>query len=426
MKRTSSYSAALGLAALVGSLAGWIEAARAQTFGIEANNTLMPAAGGMGGTSIAQPQDLTSAINGNPATLTQFHGTQCLFGIAWAEPTVNLTQTSQLPLVGPAVVEPFSAKSEAPGFPCGNIGVTQELTALGAPATFGIGFVTTSGGFVDFRQVPESHGTNTGIAVFSVPVVLGVNVTERLSVGAGMGLGIALFDGPFVEIGGMTPGYGVRGSVGADYRLTERTRLGAYYQTEEAFRFKNAVQFDSLPGTPAEDVHMDLPQNIGFGVANTALADGRLLVAVDVLYKLWNRASMFRAIYDNQWVAQFGAQYTLGRYRLRGGYAWAENPLDPTPDVDVGGVVVPGDLPAVRYTQALLAITSQHRISGGVGVVDLLPGIDFDLMAGGMFYDRQQLGDFTTSSILSYWAGFGLTWRFQRGCCERLPAPQNW
>ena len=135
---------------------------------------------------------------------------------------------------------------------------------------------------------------------------------------------------------------------------------------------------------------MDLPQNIGFGVANTSLADGRLLLAADVLYKLWNRTALFGAIYDSQWVVQVGVQYSTGPYRLRGGYAWAENPLDPTPDLNVGGIVDPAGLPGVRYTQELLAITSQHRISGGIGIVDVLPGIDFDLMAGGMFYDRQQ------------------------------------
>jgi long-chain fatty acid transport protein len=67
-------------------------AAHAQTFGVELHNNLMPAAGGMGGVSIAKPQDLTSGINGNPATLTQFVGTQVMFGGAWTEPTFNMTQ----------------------------------------------------------------------------------------------------------------------------------------------------------------------------------------------------------------------------------------------------------------------------------------------------------------------------------------------
>jgi long-chain fatty acid transport protein len=80
----------------------------------------------------------------------------------------------------------------------------------------------------------------------------------------------------------------------------------------------------------------------------------------------------------------------------------------------------------VRYTQGLLAFTSQHRISGGVGVVDVLPGVDLDVMAGGMFFDEEQLGPFTTTSVLGYWAGLGLTWRFNRGSCERLPVSDRW
>jgi long-chain fatty acid transport protein len=171
---------------------------------------------------------------------------------------------------------------------------------------------------------------------------------------------------------------------------------------------------------------MDLPQNIGLGVANTALMDGCLLVGIDVLYKLWNQAALYDAVYDNQWVVQVGAQYTRGRCRLRVGYAWAQNPIDDTPGNNIGGVIQPGDLAAVRYTQGLLAITSQHRISGGVGIVDVLPGIDMDLMAGGMFRDEEQLGDSTTTSIESYWIGLGLTWRFGRGSCCRLPAPDSW
>lgn len=110
-----------------------------------------------------------------------------------------------------------------------------------------------------------------------------------------------------------------------------------------------------------------------------------------------------------------GAQLTQNRYRFRAGYVWAQNPIDDTPGSNIGGVVQPGDLAAVRYTQGLLAITSQHRISFGVGVVDVLPGIDMDLMAGGMFRDNEQLGDFTSTSIESYWIGVGLTWGFGRG-----------
>lgn len=409
------YALGLVLAGFLG-LAGRV--ADAQTFGVEANNTLMPAAGGMAGTSIARPQDLTSAINGNPAALTQFGGTQFLFGGSWAEPTFHLDQTAPIPVVGPALIDPFSAKSTAPGAPSGNIGVTQELTAYGLPVTLGVGFVTTSGGFVDFRQVPASRGTNSGMTVFSLPMSLGIQMTDRLSIGTSAAMGIAFFDGPFVGASGMTPDYGLRGTLGTDYKLTDCTTIGAYYQTEQSFRFDNGFVLNPGPQQIATDVNMQLPQNIGMGIANTALMDGKMLVAVDVLYKMWNDADLFEAIYDNQWVVQFGTQYTLGKYKLRSGYAWAQNPLDPTPGPSLGGVVEPGGLRAVRYTQGLMGITSQHRLTGGLGIADVLPGVDMDIMAGGMFRDHEQLGDATQTSIVSYWLGAGLTWHFGRGSCD--------
>jgi long-chain fatty acid transport protein len=102
----------MGLRFLVLALAmGSASTARGQSFGVELHNTLMPASGGMGGVSIARPQDLTSALNANPAALTQFRGTQVLFSGGWAEPTFNLTQTSNIPVISAdPLVEPFSAK----------------------------------------------------------------------------------------------------------------------------------------------------------------------------------------------------------------------------------------------------------------------------------------------------------------------------
>jgi long-chain fatty acid transport protein len=407
--------------------AGWLFAAplaHAQTFGVELHNTVMPAAGGMGGVSIAQPQDLTSAVNGNPAALTQFRGTQFLFGGAWVEPTFNLTQTQNIPPVGPLIIGTFTdAKSTAPGTPAGNIGITQDLSQLGLPATLGLGFVTTSGGFADFRHVPASNNTNSASTIFNLPAALGIDVTDRMSIGAGVSLGIAFFDGPFANHSGMTPDYALRGTLGVNYLLTDATTIGGYYQTEQSYRFDNAVTINILPN---RDVRMDLPQNLGLGIANTSLMDGCLLLGADVLYKVWDEANLYQAVYDNQWVVQLGAQYSRGRLRLRGGYAWAENPIDQTPLDNIGGVIQLGGLPAVRYTQALLAITSQHRISAGVGIVDVLPGLDMDLMAGGMLRDTEGLGEFTTTTISSYWIGVGITWRFGRGSYCPTGIPDSW
>jgi long-chain fatty acid transport protein len=385
----------------------------------------MPAAGGMAGVSIAKPQDLTSAVNGNPATMTQFRGTQFHFGGAWIDPTLRMTQTSNIPVAGPSFIQPFSDTSTAPGTPAGNFGVTQDLSELGLPATFGMGFVTTSGGFADFRHVPESGGTNSGSTIFNMPASLGIDLTDRLSVGAIASFGIALFDGPFIRHSGMTPDYALRGTLGTNYLLTDSTTIGGYYQTEQSFKFDNAVQINLLPNA-SFDVQMQLPQNLGFGIANTSLLDGNLLIGADLLYKIWDEADLYQGVYDNQWVCQLGTQYTVGHFRFRSGYAWAQNPLDTTPDSTLGGILQPGGLVAVQYTEGLLAITSQHRLTGGIGIVDLLPGLDADLMFGGMFKDTEQVGPSTQTSISSWWTSFGLTWRFGRGSSTPLNVLNSW
>ena len=113
-------------------LAPTAQEAFAQAFGVELHNTMMPASGGMGGASLARPQDLQSAINGNPATLARFYGTQFSMSGGWAEATYNVQHAGgALPNVGA-----FSAKSDAQGAALGNIGVVQDFRALGIPSGY--------------------------------------------------------------------------------------------------------------------------------------------------------------------------------------------------------------------------------------------------------------------------------------------------
>ena len=86
---------------------------------------------------------------------------------------------------------------------------------------------------------------------------------------------------------------------------------------------------------------------------------------------------------------------------------------------------MPGTTAALQYVQALLPAINNHRISGGFGVRDVLPGVDFDFFGGGMFDQFQRFGA-SAGSIESYWVGMGLTWRFGRGSCCRLPVPDHW
>jgi long-chain fatty acid transport protein len=393
-------------AALV--LFAWLAAAaevQAQSYGIELHNTLMPTSGGMGGASIARPQDHLSAINGNPATLTGFQGTHFTFGGAWAEATYNIQQLIPLPLVN---VDPYSAKSNQPGSMVGNIGVAQELSVGGVPAVLGLGFVTSAGLGTSFRQAPESNGTSSQYANLDMVSALGVPLTERLSVGVALTVGTGFLDGPFTDLGGMTTAYGLRGTMGASYALSDATTLGAYWQTKKHFHFQDAAVFNGQ----AFDVSFDHPENLGLGIANQSLADGRVLVAVDVLFKQYSNADFLSSIYDNQWVYQFGIQYEASeRVKLRCGYSYNTNPMRDATATEIAGVPLPDGVPALRYIQGQFAAIGQHYLTGGVGISDVLPGVDSDFLVGGLFEESEQFAT-TIATVESYWFGTYLTWRF--------------
>jgi long-chain fatty acid transport protein len=389
-------------------------AARAQAIGVELHNTLMPASGGMGGASLARPQDLVSAINGNPATMTQLHGTQFSFGGGWVEPTYNVSYDGSVPLLNGLGLAMFDAKSGAPGAALGNIGLTQELSAFGLPVTMGLGMIAASGAGVDFRAVPGSNGTTALVTILDIVAGAGVDVTDRLSAGASIRLSSATMDGPFVGITAAVPAYSLRGNAGLDYDLTPDTNLGLYYQSPAHYRFDDAVSF----GGAFQDIELGLPHNLGFGVANSSLCDGCLLLAADVLYKQWTATELLGALYEDQWALQLGAQYTRGRIQLRAGYVFAENPIRDDPGASAGGVSPPGGIAAIEYVQAQFAAINKHRVSVGLGVRDVLPGVDMDLFAGGMFRESQDFGTHTSANVEAYFIGFGTTWRFGRGDME--------
>ena len=168
---------------------------RGQTYGIDFRNTLMPASGGMAGTSVAAPQDFISAINANPAALTQYRGTNFTLGGAFAEATVNLTQSAPAPALG---VAPFSAKSSTPGAIVPAIGVAQEVDGMLLPTTVGLAVFGAAGGGSSYVQVPASNATSSYLLLLEFAPSIGIELTERLSIGATMFIGDGYSSGPFV------------------------------------------------------------------------------------------------------------------------------------------------------------------------------------------------------------------------------------
>ena len=396
---------------------------RAQGFGVELLNNLNPASGGMGGASLARPQDVQSALNGNPATMARFYGTQFSTVGSWIEPTFNMRHTGDVF----RRIGPFDAKSEAEGSALGGFTVTQDLGALDIPATVGMGLLASSGAGMSLRDVEASNGTTATITVLQVLVGAGFDITDRLAVGANLMLGTGTLDGPFQGLTAAAYDYGLRGSVGLTYDVAHDTTLGLYYRTKQEFNFDDVVRVELADGqfTRVFDVDLDGPRNIGLGFATERLMGGRLLLAVDVQYINWDDADFWKVIYDDQWAVQLGAQYCVSeRVRLRLGYAYAENATDRELGGALGGVPI-GEA-FIQYVQGQIPAINHHRLTGGVGIRDVLPGVDLDLFAGGMFRATEQFGTHTETDLQSYWVGTGLTWRFGRGACCRLPAPDTW
>lgn len=402
------------LVACVGLLAALCAAnvAHAQPFGVEMHNTMLPVAGAMGGASIAQPQELLGAVNANPAALTRFGGTQFEFAGGYAEATFNFNQTGTLPLPD---VNPFAAKSNTPGTSVANIGMSRQSELFGSNVVTGFALISNAGAGVDFRGVPASNGTTSSLLVLEMIPSVGVRLTDRLSVGFNGALGTAYFNGPFVGVGAMVQAYGLRGGVGVNYDLSEATTIGAYWQSKQHFNFSDAIRLEFFGGAfdpIVRSIRMDLPSNVGIGIANRSLCDGRMLLAFDAVFKQWDETDLFGAVYRNQWALQFGSQYSLGRLRLRSGYVYAQDPIKAINVTTAGGISPPGGIPALQYMQAQFANICQNRISVGVGIVDIRPGMDIDVFAGGMFKESGQLGPFTNVNMESWFVGTGLSYRF--------------
>jgi long-chain fatty acid transport protein len=385
----------------------------AQTFGAELNNSLMPASGGMAGVGNSRPQDIGSALNGNPATMTQFSGTQIMIGAAWAEATYKASYDGSVPALSLLGVDAFDAKSNAQGSLAPNIAVTRQACMFGFPVTTGFGVATGAGFATDFRNEPASGGVSSEFLLLESNIGAGVAVTDQLSVGVTVSLGFGVFDGGFVEQTSASADYGLRATLGANYALGCQSSVGVYYQTEQGFTYDDNI---FIAGR-FHDLKVEQPANIGLGVANSSLMCGQLLLAADVLFKQWGEADFWEALFEDQWVYQFGAQYSSGPYRLRAGYAFNTNPVRSNVGPNVGPGPLTGLQSAVEYLQATMAgAASQNRITAGVGIQDFMPGVDLDLFAGGMFEGDESYGSHSKSSVESYWIGLGLTWRI--GACS--------
>jgi long-chain fatty acid transport protein len=413
------------------TLATGARLASGQGYGSDLQNVMGPASGGMAGVSTARPQDVPSAIFGNPATLAQFEGTQFTMGGGWIEGYPTVTNDGSLNQQSPGT--PFSATSRTQGGVASEIGVAQDLRSIGLPGTMGMGLTGLSNLGDEYRgRVPESanpallnnlNDESASYLVLGLNMGAGFQLTDRLSVGASMTLGTGFeqlaFIGP-ISGSAMVNSYALRGTVGVDYDLNDCNTVGFYYQSKMGFDFPNAIRV----GSNYLDVKIAQPATFGWGIANRSLMDGNLLIAADIYFKDWEDAALWKDVWVNQWAVAVGTQLTRDKMKYRLGYSWNSNPTNHNVGTSFVGIpVLQSQLQF--YQAAILPAVNQNRITGGIGRQDfLLPGMDLDLFAGGMLPASDTFGPHNSASLAVYYIGLGMTWRYDASRHTECPGNQ--
>ncbi|MBN1853781.1 MAG: hypothetical protein JW829_13700 [Pirellulales bacterium] len=278
----------------------------------------------------------------------------------------------------------------------------------------------TSGLGAEYRgRAPDGsflNNVSNEFMVLGINVGAGFELTEWLSAGATLTLGTAFeqlgFVGPLVSTA-MVHDYALRGTVGVDYDLNECNTIGAFYQTKMDFQFPNAVRFND----EYRDLRVDQPETMGLGIANRSLMNGDLLIAADVYYKLWEEADLWRDVLVNQWALAVGTQLTRGKMKYRLGYSYNGNPINHNVGTSLDGFPVAQENVQL-FQAASVAFVNQHRLTAGIGRQGILiPNLDLDVFAGGLFKGEDDFDTSAEASVAVYYLGMGLTWRY--GDCSR-------
>jgi len=310
---------------------------------------------GMGGASIAYPQD--TLVGGmNPAGMVHL-GNRWDLGAEIFMPDRGFTvTTSQSPFAG-SYDGTGSGFGEAwfiiPEFGYNKM-INDDLSV--GISVFGNGGMNTSYGtdhpFSAFAAQAGIPGAQVGIDLMQVYISPSVSykVNDRFSVGATLNLIAQSFEAtglwaftPFSSDAsaftnnGHDNSYGASIRLGLLYELSDRVTVGATYQSQGWM-----TEFDDYAGLFADGGDFDIPQNYGIGIA--IKATDKLDLALDIMRIDYgsvnaignspNTQKPFGADdgpgfgWEDQTIVKVGASYDYSdQLTLRAGYAYGENPV---------------------------------------------------------------------------------------------------
>jgi long-chain fatty acid transport protein len=198
--------------------------------------------------------------------------------------------------------------NEVKGFPSGMFGLVRHVSD--SPWSYGLGVFAPAGFSAEFDMINPHTGPTRQKSLGVLGKVLpglSCQVTDRLSIGGtlGVGIGHVELEGPFYIQTGPLAGAptlmdlqatdaAVVGSLGLQYALTPRTTIGVSYTEETRFIFDGTTRATLItplgPVGSDFDTQIDLvwPRSVGVGLKHELCACQRL--GVDVIWYDWSHA----------------------------------------------------------------------------------------------------------------------------------------
>lgn len=402
--------------------------------GSELDLSFMPAAGGMEGVGAVRAPDTTSAVFGNPATVTQLKGeTEFLFGGSYISPDLKSQGTVSAPGPGGTLVGlPIDGRSKLDDLAVPNAAVLQRITPK---LVVGLGITGVSGLGSDFREdLPVALSLTADLKLFGAAMTAGYQVTDNLALGASLTVGIGSLQAGTQPSTASSNNFGISGRFGFTYDLGP-VALGGFYRTEMRVNYSRVTLTD--PNT-FSDFTLTQPRELKGGIATTDAFSESTMVGIDFGWKNYSKAAGYRDFWRNQWKVAIGIEQDItDKFTIRGG--WSTNraiskPADKLgfnfgqltslfapgfPDLGLGPETAPVFPDIIQLAQT--SITNglwQQGVSGGFGY-QLTRRIRVDIFANYAYDGQAQFKSAIPGSPQElkgdgnlFSTGMGFTWNF--------------
>jgi long-chain fatty acid transport protein len=349
-----SGAASLGVAARLaraGAVGLLLLAARAHGAGLSRPNVVGARAIGLGGAFTAIADDPTAAWH-NPAGTALYGDNVVYLGGELILLFRHYTPDSQSPLGMAGHTSEIRENTSPLVIPI--IGATTRFAFGKTPPTrfaFGIAAYDAYGGSISFKpsDITGSNGKDIGIRAtqildFELTPTLAYQVSEILSLGAGLRIGINSFSVTDTEstfsadLSGSGVGIGV--TLGAMVRPHPMVQVGAVYRSPLSASISgtgNLALGSAAAGPQDFGVHINWPQSAGLGVAVTP--HRRIMATAQADWTGWSSVQRLdlslagidqpkEMRYSDSWAVHVGLQGVVTRWLLlRIGWAWDSNAI---------------------------------------------------------------------------------------------------